>query len=91
MVAGRIHYTCTFLTNALSQIEGKQVKNVPRRFSAPGCCIYCGSQGDPELHLEHIIPDSIQALPADVNVLIVADRGFGDQKLYQVLTEELKC
>jgi hypothetical protein len=23
-------------------------------------------------------------------VLIVADRGFGDQKLYQVLTEELK-
>ena len=32
-----------------------------------------------------------EALPADVNVLIVADRGFGDQKLYQVLTEELKC
>jgi hypothetical protein len=31
-----------------------------------------------------------QALPADVKVLIVADRGFGDQKLYRVLTEELK-
>jgi hypothetical protein len=31
-----------------------------------------------------------EALPADVEVLIVADRGFGDQKLYQVLTEELK-
>ena len=31
-----------------------------------------------------------EALPADVQVLIVADRGFGDQKLYQVLTEELK-
>jgi hypothetical protein len=31
-----------------------------------------------------------EALPADVNVLIVADRGFGDQKLYQVLTKELK-
>ena len=31
-----------------------------------------------------------EALPADVKVLIVADRGFGDQKLYQVLTEELK-
>ncbi len=29
-------------------------------------------------------------LPADVRVRIVADRGFGDQKLYQVLTEELK-
>src|SRR5664279_105492 len=31
-----------------------------------------------------------EALPADVKVLIVADRGFGDQKLYRVLTEELK-
>ncbi len=30
------------------------------------------------------------ALPADVKVLIVADRGFGDHKLYEVLTEELK-
>jgi Transposase DDE domain len=31
-----------------------------------------------------------EALPADVNALIVADRGFGDQKLYRFLTEELK-
>src|ERR1700692_4298409 len=31
-----------------------------------------------------------EALPVDVKVLIVADRGFGDQKLYRVLTEELK-
>jgi hypothetical protein len=30
------------------------------------------------------------ALPANVAVCIVADRGFGDQKLYRVLTEELK-
>ncbi|MGH8324303.1 MAG: transposase, partial [Steroidobacteraceae bacterium] len=30
------------------------------------------------------------ALPANVAVCIVADRGFGDQKLYEVLTEELK-
>jgi hypothetical protein len=29
-------------------------------------------------------------LPADIKVCIVADRGFGDQKLYRVLTEELK-
>jgi hypothetical protein len=29
------------------------------------------------------------ALPADIKVCIVADRGFGDQKLYRVLTEEL--
>ena len=31
-----------------------------------------------------------EALPAAVRVRIVADRGFGDQKLYRVLTEELK-
>lgn len=30
------------------------------------------------------------ALPADIRVCIVADRGFGDQKLYRVLAEELK-
>jgi len=31
-----------------------------------------------------------EALPTEVRVRIVADRGFGDQKLYRVLTEELK-
>ena len=31
-----------------------------------------------------------EALPAGVEVLILADRGFGDQKLYRFLTEELK-
>jgi hypothetical protein len=31
-----------------------------------------------------------EVVPADVKVMIVADRGFGDQKLYRVLTEELK-
>ena len=30
------------------------------------------------------------ALPADIKVCIVADRGFGDHKLYRVLTEELR-
>jgi Transposase DDE domain len=30
------------------------------------------------------------ALPANINVCIVADRGFGDQKLYRFLTEDLK-
>ena len=29
-------------------------------------------------------------LPAEVKVLIVADRGFGDHKLYRVLSDELK-
>jgi hypothetical protein len=31
-----------------------------------------------------------EVLPADLHVCIVADRGFGDHKLYRVLTEELK-
>ena len=31
-----------------------------------------------------------EVLPAGVRVRIVADRGFGDQKLYRVLTDELK-
>jgi hypothetical protein len=31
-----------------------------------------------------------EMLPADTKVCIVADRGFGDRKLYRVLTEELK-
>ena len=30
------------------------------------------------------------ALPADITVCIVADRGFGDQKLYRVLSNELE-
>ena len=37
-----------------------------------------------------VLEQLAEALPADVNVLIVADRGFGDQKLYRFLTEELK-
>ena len=31
-----------------------------------------------------------EALPFDIKVCIVADRGFGDRKLYRLLTEELK-
>jgi hypothetical protein len=30
-----------------------------------------------------------ELLPAEIKVCVVADRGFGDQKLYRVLTEEL--
>ena len=30
-----------------------------------------------------------ELLPAGIKVCVVADRGFGDQKLYQMLTEEL--
>src|ERR1035437_6551659 len=38
----------------------------------------------------YLFPYPPEALPSDVEVLIVADRGFGDHKLYQVLTDELK-
>jgi hypothetical protein len=31
-----------------------------------------------------------EVLPAEMRVRVVADRGCGDQKLYRVLTEELK-
>ena len=37
-----------------------------------------------------VLAQLAEVVPADVKVLIVADRGFGDQKLYRVLTEELK-
>jgi len=30
-----------------------------------------------------------ELLPADIKVCVVADRGFGDQNLYRMLTEEL--
>jgi hypothetical protein len=30
-------------------------------FKPPGKCIYCGSAGDPKLHTEHIIPESLGA------------------------------
>lgn len=41
-------------------------------------------------HEYQVLVRLAEALPAAVRVRIVADRGFGDQKLYRVLTEELK-
>lgn len=42
-------------------------------------------------HYEYLVLVRLAELvPAEVKVLIVADRGFGDKKLYRVLTEELK-
>jgi hypothetical protein len=38
----------------------------------------------------HVLTSLAEALPRDIKVCIVADRGFGDQKLYRKLTEELK-
>ena len=37
-----------------------------------------------------VLIELAEALPAGVKVCIVADRGFGSQKLYRLLTEELK-
>ena len=41
------------------------------------------------LYEQRLLVRLAELLPADIKVCIVADRGFGDQKLYQVLTEEL--
>ena len=41
------------------------------------------------LYEHRVLVRLAELLPADVKVCVVADRGFGDQKLYRVLTEEL--
>ena len=41
------------------------------------------------LYKHRVLVRLAELLPGDVKVCVVADRGFGDQKLYRVLTEEL--
>ena len=41
------------------------------------------------LYEHRVLVRLAELLPAGVKVCVVADRGFGDQKLYQMLTEEL--
>jgi hypothetical protein len=41
------------------------------------------------LYEHRVLVRLAELLPADIKVCVVADRGFGDQKLYKVLTEEL--
>ena len=41
------------------------------------------------LYEHRVLVRLAELLPPDVKVCVVADRGFGDQKLYRVLTEEL--
>ena len=41
------------------------------------------------LYEHRVLVRLAELLPADVKVCVVADRGFGDQKLYRMLTEEL--
>lgn len=42
------------------------------------------------LYEHRVLVRLAELLPADTEVCIVADRGFGDQKLYRFLTEELR-
>src|SRR5512135_833918 len=41
------------------------------------------------LYEHRVLVRLAELLPSDVKVCVVADRGFGDQKLYRLLTEEL--
>ena len=41
------------------------------------------------LYEHRVLVRLAELLPADIKVCVVADRGFGDQKLYRMLTEEL--
>ena len=41
------------------------------------------------LYEHRVLVRLAEILPAEIKVCIVADRGFGDRKLYQILTEEL--
>jgi hypothetical protein len=41
------------------------------------------------LYEQRLLVRLAELLPADIKVCVVADRGFGDQKLYKVLTEEM--
>ena len=41
------------------------------------------------LYEDRMLVRLAEILPANVKVCILADRGFGDQKLYRLVTEEL--
>jgi hypothetical protein len=41
------------------------------------------------LYERRVLVRLAELLPADIKVCVVADRGFGDQKLYRMLTEDL--
>jgi hypothetical protein len=48
-----------------------------------------GLKDQRNLHEDRLLIRLAEILPADVTVCVVADRGFGDHKLYRFLTEEL--
>ena len=49
----------------------------------------CTLKNNRSLYEHRVLVRLAELLPADIKVCVVADRGFGDQKLYRVLTEEL--
>jgi hypothetical protein len=49
----------------------------------------CTLKNNRSLYEHRVLVRLAELLPAEIKVCIVADRGFGDQKLYRVLTEEL--
>jgi hypothetical protein len=51
--------SCDFLSLMVPPVKLKRVFFQSVTYDPPGCCIYCGSPGDPDLHDEHIIPDAI--------------------------------
>ena len=49
----------------------------------------CTLKDNRSLYEHRVLVRLAELLPADTKVCVVADRGFGDQKLYRMLTEEL--
>ena len=49
----------------------------------------CTLKNNRSLYEHRVLVRLAELLPADIKVCVVADRGFGDQKLYRMLTEEL--
>jgi hypothetical protein len=49
----------------------------------------CTLKNNRSLYEHRVLVRLAELLPPDVKVCVVADRGFGDQNLYKVLTEEL--
>jgi len=49
----------------------------------------CTLKNNCSLYEHRVLVRLAELLPADIKVCVVADHGFGDRKLYKVLTEEL--
>jgi hypothetical protein len=56
---------------------------------ADGRQVHAVLKNSRSLYEQRLLVRLAELLPANIKVCVVADRGFGDQKVYQVLTEEL--